>query len=213
MTAAGLVVAARAALEAVADPVAATKMAGYMRGIAPFFGVPAPIRRQAVKPLGVPAAALIAEAAVTFYEQPEREFAYVANDWLQVVAQRLQKRTLQACLVSSRLWRRPRRGGTPWMVSSQVPAILPLGSPCAGTTWNGGLMTPTSGSAGLRSFTKSALEHLPTLVGLSGFVLRAAMIVSSSSARQSAGRYATWRGETRVGSTTSLRNTPERSVH
>jgi 3-methyladenine DNA glycosylase AlkD len=80
--------AVRAALERVADPVAAPKMAAYMKGIAPFLGVSAPTRRAAVKHLGVPTLDVMAEVAIALYGEPQREFAYVANDWLQAVSQK-----------------------------------------------------------------------------------------------------------------------------
>jgi 3-methyladenine DNA glycosylase AlkD len=72
----------RVALTAVADPARAEPMAAYMKGIAPFLGVAAPQRRAAVRPLGQPPQDVIASVARELWAEPEREFAYVAADWI-----------------------------------------------------------------------------------------------------------------------------------
>ena len=72
-------------LEGVADPGRAPAMAAYMKGIAPFLGVPTPARRAATREWirgfnpGPEATDLLA-AARELVTEPEREFAYVAID-------------------------------------------------------------------------------------------------------------------------------------
>lgn len=73
----------RAALSAVADPARAVDMRAYMKGVAPFFGVSAPVRRAAVRPLGKPTVDELPSVARALWAEPEREFAYVAVDWLE----------------------------------------------------------------------------------------------------------------------------------
>ncbi len=73
----------RAALSAVADPARALPMAAYMKGIAPFLGVPAPARRAAIRGLGQPPIDELPGVVMELWRQPEREFAYVAVDWLE----------------------------------------------------------------------------------------------------------------------------------
>ncbi len=73
----------RAALTTVADPERAAAMAAYTKGIAPFLGVPAPVRRAAVRPLGQPPVEALPGIVRELWRQPEREFAYVAVDWLE----------------------------------------------------------------------------------------------------------------------------------
>jgi 3-methyladenine DNA glycosylase AlkD len=75
----------RALLEPAADPQRAPAMVAYMRGVAPFLGVPTPDRRAATGDWirgfdpGTSASALLA-AAGALVRAPEREFAYVAID-------------------------------------------------------------------------------------------------------------------------------------
>lgn len=73
----------RAALTAVGDPARAAAMAAYMKGIAPFLGVPAPVRRAAIRGLGLPSVDELPGVARELWRQPEREFAYVAVDWTE----------------------------------------------------------------------------------------------------------------------------------
>ena len=75
----------RPMLEEVADAARAPAMASYMKGIAPYLGVPTPARRTATKDWirrfdpGPQATDLLA-AAHELVTEPEREFAYVAID-------------------------------------------------------------------------------------------------------------------------------------
>ena len=73
----------RAMLEGAADPDRAAAMAAYMKGVAPYLGVPSPARRAVTwewirrfNP-GDGATELLAAARALVVE-PEREFAYVA---------------------------------------------------------------------------------------------------------------------------------------
>ena len=96
----------RSALLGVADPVRAAPMAAYMKGIAPFLGVPAPARRAAIRELGRPPVDDLPNIARELWRQPEREFAYVAVDWLERASRKgpatLLPLTLE--LVRSRSW-------------------------------------------------------------------------------------------------------------
>jgi 3-methyladenine DNA glycosylase AlkD len=67
-----------AALRARADAAHAEPMRAYMKGIAPFLGIPAPQRRAAVKPLGRPPDPVSACRSLMLL--PEREFHYVATE-------------------------------------------------------------------------------------------------------------------------------------
>jgi 3-methyladenine DNA glycosylase AlkD len=75
----------RPMLEGVAEPERAPAMAGYMKGIAPYLGVPTPARRTATKDWirgfdpGPQATDLLA-VAHQLVTEPEREFAYVGID-------------------------------------------------------------------------------------------------------------------------------------
>jgi 3-methyladenine DNA glycosylase AlkD len=82
------VAAVRTTLTAVADPSRAPAMTAYMHDIAPFLGVATPDRRAAVKPLGTPDLAQVAAVATALFAEPEREFAYVAVDWITRAAKR-----------------------------------------------------------------------------------------------------------------------------
>ena len=75
----------RALLVEVANPDRAPAMAAYMKGIAPYLGVPTPVRRAATRDWvrrfdPGPDAADLLEAARALCAAPEREFAYVALD-------------------------------------------------------------------------------------------------------------------------------------
>ena len=75
----------RPMLEAVAEPERAPAMAAYMKGIAPYLGVPTPARRAATKDWirgfdPGPGATDLLAAAHELVTEPEREFAYVGID-------------------------------------------------------------------------------------------------------------------------------------
>lgn len=70
------------ALRPLADDQRAEDMRAYMKGIAPFFGVPAPARRAATKPLGLPPDHELVAACRTLMLRPERELHYVATEAL-----------------------------------------------------------------------------------------------------------------------------------
>jgi 3-methyladenine DNA glycosylase AlkD len=82
MSAHDWVEAVRNALVPVADPSRVRQMTSYMKDIAPFLGIGAPQRRAAVKSLGQPPAELLEDIARLLWAQREREYAYVAVDWL-----------------------------------------------------------------------------------------------------------------------------------
>ncbi|MGB7979552.1 MAG: DNA alkylation repair protein [Candidatus Nanopelagicales bacterium] len=75
----------RSLLLPVADPQRAPAMAAYMKGVAPFLGVPTPARRVATRSWirafdPGPGAAALLRAARELADEPEREFAYTALD-------------------------------------------------------------------------------------------------------------------------------------
>ncbi|WP_372736481.1 DNA alkylation repair protein [Nocardioides sp.] len=83
----------RASLTAVADPALAPGMAAYMKDQFPFLGVKSGPRKQAQRSL-IAAAKTVGEAdllalAAELFDEPEREFAYVACDVLRRWAGRL----------------------------------------------------------------------------------------------------------------------------
>ncbi len=96
----------RSALSAVADPTRSAAMAAYMKGIAPFLGVSAPVRRAAVRDLGQPPIDELPEIARELWREPEREFAYVAVDWLERASRKGPATLLPLIeeLVRSRSW-------------------------------------------------------------------------------------------------------------
>jgi len=69
------------------DPVRATAMAAYMRDQFPYFGLPAPALRSlfrvAIGGLPPPAPDDLREIALACWARPEREFQYVACDYLR----------------------------------------------------------------------------------------------------------------------------------
>jgi 3-methyladenine DNA glycosylase AlkD len=96
----------RAALQPLADPARAAGMAAYMKERFPFLGVQTPDRRAALKPLmrdfrGDPVA-----AAQILWQEPEREFQYVACDLLRTQAEELSPAQLPAleALVTAKSW-------------------------------------------------------------------------------------------------------------
>jgi 3-methyladenine DNA glycosylase AlkD len=84
MKAADFVAAVEHALAPLGDPARAQAMSAYMRDQFSFLGVPTPARRQATAALirtRMPANALLANARA-LWQQPEREYQYVAVDLL-----------------------------------------------------------------------------------------------------------------------------------
>jgi 3-methyladenine DNA glycosylase AlkD len=77
----------RADLSSAADPDRAPGMQAYMKGVAPFLGVSAPHRRGVQRPLLLSARSRSADELLDFadacWDQPEREFQYVAVDLLR----------------------------------------------------------------------------------------------------------------------------------
>jgi 3-methyladenine DNA glycosylase AlkD len=77
-------------LKAAADPVRAVAMAAYMRDQFPFYGVPAPtlrtVRRAALAGLPKPAEADLSAFATVAWQRAEREYQYVAGDYLRAHA-------------------------------------------------------------------------------------------------------------------------------
>lgn len=99
----------RRALAAVADPERASEMAHYMKDRFEFLGVAAPPRRNAQRDFVVNTAADAAVAlrtAVELWDEPEREFQYVALDLLRRVGRRLPASALGEVrrLVTTRSW-------------------------------------------------------------------------------------------------------------
>lgn len=70
-----------------ADPVRATAMGAYMKGVAPFLGIPTPQRRAlsrtVTKDTARPSEADCAALALRCWELPEREYHYFAVDYLR----------------------------------------------------------------------------------------------------------------------------------
>lgn len=98
----------RQALLAVADAQRAPAMQAYLRGQFSFFGIPTPLRRQAVADLIKPrqtAAELLVNAR-TLWAMPERECQYVAVDLLARQVRQLGEGDLAALLdlVRRRSW-------------------------------------------------------------------------------------------------------------
>lgn len=77
-----------------------------MKGVAPFLGVPAPVRRTAIRPLGQPSSEELPELARSLWALPEREYAYVACDWLERATRKGPASLLTVVeeLVRSRSW-------------------------------------------------------------------------------------------------------------
>lgn len=76
-----------AALTPLANPTKAPSMRAYMKDVAPFLGIPAPLRTEALrsvwKAVGkAPSARDLGDAATELFDRDEREFAYAALDLL-----------------------------------------------------------------------------------------------------------------------------------
>ena len=97
-------------LGSVADPTAAPAMAAYMKHRFEFFGVKAPQRRAATKATMAAAELASGDELIEFaracWEEPEREFQYVAQDALGANVTRLESRHLPGIrdLVTTRSW-------------------------------------------------------------------------------------------------------------
>lgn len=93
-----------------ADPVRAEHSAGYMKGIAPFLGIPTPQRRalsrQVLDSLPRPDERDCVAIALRCWELPEREYQYFAVDYLRRHVQRLSSGFLPVVrhLVSTGSW-------------------------------------------------------------------------------------------------------------
>lgn len=98
----------RQALLSVADAQRAPAMQAYQRGQFPFFGIPTPLRRQAVADLVKPrqTAAELLSNANALWAMPERECQYVAVDLLARQVRQLGEADLAALLelVRRRSW-------------------------------------------------------------------------------------------------------------
>ncbi len=91
----------RPMLERIADPGRAPAMAAYMKGIAPYLGVPTPARRAATRGWirgfdPGPLATDLLGAAQDLVTEQEREFAYVAIDLVSRHARSLPESSLPA---------------------------------------------------------------------------------------------------------------------
>jgi 3-methyladenine DNA glycosylase AlkD len=76
-----------AALMPLADPSKAPAMCAYMKDVAPFLGIPSPVRASALRPVWkkvgkAPSARELGDAATELFDRDEREFAYAALDLL-----------------------------------------------------------------------------------------------------------------------------------
>lgn len=97
-------------LESVADPAASAAMAAYMKHRFEFFGVKTPQRRAITKPTMAAARSASADQLIEFaracWDEPEREFQYVAQDMLGANVARLESRHLTDIrdLVTTRSW-------------------------------------------------------------------------------------------------------------
>lgn len=88
-----VVAAVRAAFAPLADAERATAMHAYMKGVAPFLGIPAPDRRRAQnevwRHLPRPTSTQLCRAAAGLRALPEREFHYAAGEltgrWVRVL--------------------------------------------------------------------------------------------------------------------------------
>ena len=74
-------------LTPLADPAKAPTMRAYMKDVAPFLGIPSPMRSSALRPVwktvgNSPSAADLGDAATELFDRDEREFAYAALDLL-----------------------------------------------------------------------------------------------------------------------------------
>lgn len=85
-------------LRQLADPVRAESMASYMKHVAPFYGIPAPLRRSATKELRREVLLCDADEILAFarlcFDASERECHYVALDVLQKAGRGLSEQAL-----------------------------------------------------------------------------------------------------------------------
>ena len=100
----------RRRLEAASAPDRAELMSAYLRNRFPFLGIGAKDRRAVTRPTLVAARTASTDELIAFaaacWEEPEREFAYVACDVLRTQAPRLEPRHLDAVrsLLTARSW-------------------------------------------------------------------------------------------------------------
>jgi 3-methyladenine DNA glycosylase AlkD len=92
------------------DPVRAEGMAAYMRSQFPYFGVPAPalrsLERTAMAGLPAPTESELRRVAEACWARPEREFQYVACDYLRKHSAAASAGTLPflATLITTKSW-------------------------------------------------------------------------------------------------------------
>jgi 3-methyladenine DNA glycosylase AlkD len=136
---------------------AATRAAGafaYMKGIAPFLGVPAPDRRKALRGawahLDYPTSDELGEAALELMVLPEREYHYAAYDLIdryRTAADESFLRTYAAELLTT----------TPWwdtvdgLVSAMVSPLMKI--------WHDDALIDEWSSSGDRWLVRSAIGH------------------------------------------------------
>jgi 3-methyladenine DNA glycosylase AlkD len=107
-----VIVGARTALTAAADPVRAPAMRAYMKDVAPYLGVTAPARRAVLRPIWkavgrAPTAEALGCAAAALWALDEREFVYAAIDLLAFSRRVLDEASLVEIvepLVISKSW-------------------------------------------------------------------------------------------------------------
>jgi 3-methyladenine DNA glycosylase AlkD len=144
----------RNALSPLQDPTRAIESQRYMKDVAPFLGIPAPDRRNALRgawaPLSNPTSQELGQGALGLFTLPEREYHYAAFDliahWLNVADADFLP-TFGSRLLTS----------TPWWdsVDGLVSAMV---SPLCAKYSHGELIDEWSGS-GDRWLIRSALGH------------------------------------------------------
>ena len=83
----------QAVLNPLRDERRAAAMAAYMKGQFAFLGIPTPARRLATKAILRPDPADVHDIVRLFWEQPHREYHYVALDLLAAMAKKLDPQT------------------------------------------------------------------------------------------------------------------------
>ena len=92
-----------------ADPKKAAEMSAYMRDLFPFLGIPAPERRNLSKEFLKAAGKMPIDWPFVFecWDQPEREYQYLATDYLEKVRSRLSPAdipNIQKIIVTKSWW-------------------------------------------------------------------------------------------------------------
>lgn len=124
----------------------AAQMKAYMKGRAEFFGIKSPERREIMreflKQQGMPDLSSLESVILELWEQPEREYQYVALDILQKRVKKLDKEWIEVFekMIMEKPWWDTVDGIASWMVGTHFKRFPQLRDPTCKSWMNSGNM-------------------------------------------------------------------------